>query len=150
MSGQEFIMHVKSSLDRFANDLVASSSADDGVNLDDVVNINELMESENNTILWQLVSVEEDPKDPLYVVQFSIGAKTSGDSANYDLIAFQTKVNDVFHKDAIFDLYDYSQGAQVNKKGSMTITRSAMTPQEYDNQSGIRMQTFTAKAFRMI
>ena len=148
--GLDFFMHVKSTLDRMGNDLVTASSADSGANLDDTVNVDEIFKSDDSTILWQLVSVEEAPSDPLYIVQFAIGAKTTEDAGNYDLIAFQNEVNNLFHKNAIVDLYDYSQGAQTTKKGSMTITEAMLTPQEFDNESGIRMQVFAAKAFRMI
>ena len=149
-SGLEFFMHVKSTLDRKGNDLVASTGADSGANLDDVVNTDEIFKSDDNTILWQLISVEEDPIDPLYMVEFAIGAKTTNDAGNYDLIAFQSQVNDLFHIGAIIDLYDYSTGTQTVKKGSLSITQGTLTPQEFDNESGIRMQVFSAKAFRMI
>lgn len=149
-SGLDFIMHVKSTLDRMGNDLVASTGADSGANLDDTVNVDDIFKSDDNTILWQLISVEEDPSDPLYIVQFAIGAKTTNDAGNYDLIAFQTQVNDLFHKNALVELYDYSQGDQSVKKGIMTITEAMLTPQEFDNEAGIRMQVFSAKAFRMI
>src|SRR5210317_2121192 len=141
----DFYMVIKSTIDKLGNDLVASSGADEGANLDDIQKVVEVFNATNNAILWQLVSAQELPRDPLYDVTFAIGGRTTNDSGNYDLIGLQNAINSVLHKGADIPLYDYSGAVKSVVKGSMFVTEAGLTPQEFDNESGLRMQIFKAR-----
>jgi hypothetical protein len=148
VSQNDFYMIMKSTLDKHCNELIASSGADAGANLDDIQEAVELFHTDQNAILWQLINADEQPRDPLYHVVFAIGGRTTNDSGNYNLISLQTAVNAVFHKGKEIELYDYSGPIQSVLKGCLTITQAGLTPQESDNESGLRMQIFTGRAFR--
>lgn len=150
MSAEGFYMALKSSLDRVGYDLVTDTGADGGASLDDTINVDEMLSSDDKLILWQLISVEEDPRDPLYRVTFGVGGKTAKDPANYALLDLQKAVATRLRVGKELLLYDYSGVSPSALKGSLTISQANLTPQEVDNDSGLRMFLLTGRAMRLV
>ena len=85
----DFASAIKSTIDKFGVDL-ASSYMGTGVpfvDLDDTVNAENVLQSDVSAILWRLLQMDESPADPLWSLAFSIGAKTTSDPGNYELMA---------------------------------------------------------------
>jgi hypothetical protein len=150
MTAADFQMAVKSTLDRIGHDLVTASGAVGGVDLDDTVNVDDILTNEDSLILWQLLSMDEYPRDPMYRVVFGFGGKTCKDPGNYSLVALQQAVSANLFKGAHIELRDYSGASPSEIKGSLTVTQASMTPQEVENDSGLRMFMFSAAGLRRV
>ena len=144
----QFYLHVKSSLDKIAND-VAGMLGIAAVEIDDVTNVEEALASPADLVMFQLVDMQPDPDDPLYNLQFEIGVKTTTDSANYDLATLLSSVQDVVALGETFYVRDYSGlVAPTTDTGYLYITGVQTDPQAFDGASGIRMQSVYAKVVR--
>jgi hypothetical protein len=143
----DFYLAVKSTIDRIAVDLATALSIG-FVELDDTVNVERLLSSPADLVVYQMVGMDEAPKAPLYMVTFSIGAKTTTDPANYDLAEIVSAVKAVVNKGASFQVKDYSSGTAPPTEvvGSLLITSTGVDPQMFDGASGIRMLSVRAAA----
>ena len=146
----DFILPVKSTVDKIAIDL-ATTMGVDHLDLDDMVNFAEKMEGPNDLLVWEMVNMREVPRDPLWELDFAIGAKTVHDSGNYDIADFINTISQTLFKEASFDVYDYSgTAAPTQKLGNIYITNVNLDPQEFDRQAGVRVITVRGKAMRFV
>ena len=140
----DFYLGVKSTLDKIAVDL-ATSLGIGFVELDDTVNVEQRLTSTDDLVVYQLIGMDEAPTDPLWVINFAIGAKTTTDSANYDLASVLSAIKLVVKKGQSFVVKDYSGAAEdmdsfpPEEQGYFYITNTAVDPQMFEGASGIRM-----------
>lgn len=149
MSGQpNFLVSLKSTIDKMGFDL-ATSLGQAFVDLDDPVNTAELLASDADAIVWEFLSLDQAPIDPLYSIVFAMGARTVNDAANYNILDFAGQVGDLFPEQEEITILDYT-GATVDTtdRGYMFITSVTVDPQQFDKMSGIRLVRIEGKAVR--
>lgn len=144
----DFYMSVKSTIDKLATDVAASLSIE-FVEIDDTVNIEEKLGSSDDLIVYQFVDMAEDPGDPLWVLSFEIGGKTTSDAANYDLAGIISKIRSFVSKGGYIDVMDYSGiNDPTVKEGYIYFSDVSVDPQAFDGASGIRMLSVQGRAVR--
>lgn len=144
----DFYMSVKSTIDRLAVDIATSLSIG-FVEIDDTVNIEEKLGSSDDLIVYQFVDMAEDPGDPLWMLSFEIGGKTTSDAANYDLAGIVSKIRSFVNKGDYIDVMDYSGVSEPTvKEGYLYFADVSVDPQAFDGASGIRMLSVQGKAVR--
>lgn len=148
----DFYQQIKSTIDKAGVDIANGFSPDTKfIDLDSASSNQELLTEGDDAIVWELATVEEGPRDPLYTVVFGIGARTMDDPGRYNMASLLGAVREVFAKDKIIDIFDFStDGDGVTKRGYMYITDVSIDPQLYDKQAGIRFVMVVAKAVRAI
>jgi hypothetical protein len=148
---EQFLLAIKSTLDKFGNDLALAQPAETKfVDLDDSTAVEAVMASTDDAVVWEMSGFDDHPRDPLYSVVFNIGARTSNDAANYGMLALVGKVKEIFPIGKKLEVRDYSDDTASDVKGFLFITSVAVNPQMYDRTSGIRMVTVTARAQRYV
>jgi hypothetical protein len=151
MTEAVFPLAVKSTIDKLLIDFATTlTPALDVVDLDDPVNMAELLASEKPAVVWEMLQLEPlDGSCALYVAVFNIGAKTTNDPSNYGILALVGKLGAVFRPGTSFQIRDYS-GALPGAEdlGYMYISGPRVVPQQFDQQSGVRMATVEAKIMR--
>lgn len=146
-----FLVAVKSTLDKLGNDLALSQvTPTKFVDLDDATAVEAVLTSTEDAILWELSSFDVAPVDPLYRVEFNIGARTTNDPANYNILKLAGKVREVFQIGSKIEIRDYSGDTASSPLGFLFVTFIAVNPQVYDRVSGIRMISVSAKAQRYV
>jgi len=149
MSREDFTLALKSTIDKMGVDLAGTLGVADFLDLDDVVNASTVLQGETDAIVWLFSTLDENPVDPLYTVIFSVGAKTTSDASNYDMMQFISKVQATFKKKSTFKIYDYSGAApDATLRGTMTVIQSGVEAQEYDKESGYRFVSIVAQVVR--
>ncbi len=147
-----FLLHVKSSIDKTMLDMVTTLQATyptlKGVEIDNLVQTDEMMKSEEPVLLWQFLALIPTPRDPLYRIEFMLGVKTVADSGNYLLAALMNEIGKVFEVGHTIPIGDYSGAVAVLDTGYMMVSRNTMTPQQYDHMSGMRFFTIIAHGVR--
>lgn len=140
----DFYLSVKSTVDKIAVD-IANGLGIEFVELDDTVNVEQMLSSPRDLVVYQLVGMDPNPQEPLWSVNFAIGAKTTTDAANYDLAAILAAIKSVVSKGKSFDVRDYS-GAQAPtiSDGYFYVVDARVDPQMFDGASGIRMLSVRA------
>ena len=150
----DYLLDVKSTLDKTMSDLVTSLSAKfpnlAGVDVDNLVETDEVMKSENPVVLWQLLTLTPTPRDPLYRLEFLVGAKTMSDQGNYTLTSLNNELRKSFEVDTRISVGDYSEAVAVLGKGYFVVTDNPMAPQQYDHMAGIRFFSVRAMGARTI
>ena len=142
-----FYLAVKSTVDRKAYELAQALGLSAFLDLDDVLNVEEVMASEQSVLLWQLLSLTEEPRDPLYSMTMGFGVKTALDPSNYKLSTFVSQIRAVLPIGATIPVKDYSvpEGQSPGPDvGMICVVNSSVRPQEMDFHSGIRMYTVEA------
>ena len=144
----EFYSQVKSTIDKAGVDIAnAFQGGVNFVDLDDTVAVAGLMEGPDTAVVWELLSLTEDPADPLYQVQFGIGAKTTQDGGNYSLSELLDAIRTTINVRGSLDIIDYSPGGDgTTRHGYLYITEVAVDPQLFDKASGIRLISVTGRA----
>lgn len=151
MQEDSFLLAFKSTIDKLGYELgQAQSPVLKFVDLDNTVKTKEMFDSNDDALVWEMLTLTDAPKDPLYMATFNIGARTVNDAANYDILALAGKVKAVLLIGGKVDIFDYS-GAVAGPKGGffMPIDVSVMS-QQYERVSGVRMLTVTARAQRLV
>ena len=144
----DFYVEVKSTIDKLAVD-IATALGIDFVELDDTVNVDEKLASPDDLIVYQMVGMDEAPRDPLWNLTFQIGGKTTSDSANYDLADIIGAVRGTVNKGESIDVYDYSGIATPTvKEGYIYFSEVSVDPQAFEGASGIRMLAVSASVVR--
>jgi hypothetical protein len=150
MSEETFLVALKSTLDKVGNDLaLAQTPPVTFVDLLNVVNTQALFESEDDALVWEFMTLQESPRDPLYQAHFDIGARTVNDPANYDILTLVGQVKTVLPYGQRIEIRDYSGLTQGPVVGIINVISVAVMEQTYDKVSGIRMITVIAKATRL-
>ena len=150
----DFPLILKSTIDKLVADCVTQLLPDfptlQWAEVDDMLQTDEVFKGEAPAILWQLSSVHEHPRAPLYGVEFTVGAKTVADPGNYLLIKLLGAIRDVFHPTVAFDLFDYArtvaEGVDTEPRGYLRVSSNEIVPQQFDRQSGIRYAIVRGKA----
>lgn len=154
-SGEEFYMAVKSTLDKvarnIADDLVLDGEATIGVaDLDDTDQTDSVLASPDPAVIYQLLDVGEDPRDPLWLVTFLVGTKTVSDAANFKLSKIQSKISRIFTVGDELDIYQYfSDEAPSDRLAVGTFIANEISPQQFDAQAGIRLAKVSMRVLRL-
>lgn len=150
MLEQDFLVALKSTIDKIGWDLGNQQTPQlKFVDLDNTVKAQEMFDSEDDALVWELQTLADTPVDPLYTATFNIGARTVNDPANYDILSLAGKVKKVFKIGQKIDIFDYT-GTPVSLKGGFIIPIDvSVMVQQYERVSGVRMITVTAKAQRL-
>lgn len=150
----DYLIHVKSTIDKTMNDLVASLSGSyaglKGVDVDNLVETDEIFKSEDPVLLWQFQTLTGQPRDPLYRVTFLVGAKTVSDAANYQLMSLSNELRKAFEVQERIEVGDYSGATAITNTGYFNIVDNSLAPQQYEHMSGVRFFTITAVGARTI
>lgn len=117
--------------------------------IDNTVDVDQLLADNKDVMLWQLLTSDPDPKDPMYTVQFAIGVSIRDDPSGYRMMEILGKVADAVKEGSTIDIYDYgTEVAPTVKDGFMFISEVATDPQLDGKVSGVRYVTIRAKAVR--
>jgi len=148
MSQDQFLLDIKSTLDKIAKDK-ADELGVRMIDLDNTVETQELFSSEDDAIVWEYGTLAPDPRDPLYVLTFNIGGRTVKDSANYTMLGINGTVQELFEPCKRLEIKNYSGVVESEIRGFLNITQVIVSPQQYDKVSGVRMMSVTARAMRL-
>ena len=144
-----FDLAFKSTVDKMAFD-VATSNSLKLIDMDDVTAIEDLLGSNKNAFVWEFLTFDDAPKDPLYAFAFRIGARTTNDAANYNILSLLGSIKAAFTIGTTYEVIDYSGVAAGPSEGYMIVTGVQVEPQEFDKQSGIRTATISGRAARRV
>lgn len=140
-------MSLKSTIDKIGSDIATAIDPDlDFVNIDDPVNTEQILASDEDALIWQILHMGEEPRDPMYSVEFGIGAKTSADAGNYDMMGILDAIGDHLYEGAEFPVKDYSGATASAQNGYLYISGVVVDPQQFDRVSGIRFMSVSARA----
>lgn len=151
MSQADFLLAVKSTIDKLGSDLASAQVPPVRfVDLDDSTAVEEVLTSTDPAIIWEFSGLEDSPSDPLYTAVFSIGARTTNDAANYSILSLVGKVRAIFPVNEVIEIKNYSDVVASAKQGNMRVTSVSVNPQAYDRTSGLRLITIAARVQRFI
>lgn len=151
MSHALFLVAVKSTIDKLCNDLaLAQDTPTRFVDLDDATAVEDVMTSSDPAVIWDMGSFEESPSDPLYYSTFSIGARTTEDPSNYNILRLTGDIGDVFKVGVSLDIKDYSGSLASESMGRLHILSVSVNPQGFDRISGVRLASVVARAQRWL
>jgi len=150
-----FLLHVKSSIDKIMTDTVEVLKDEDesyanlkGVEVGNLLQTDEVMKGLAPALLWQFVAMTPVPRDPLYRIEFTVGVKTVSDAGNYQMAGLMNALSKVFNVGATLEIGDYSGEDAEPGTGYMVIASSTLAPQQYDHMSGFRFFTILAHGAR--
>lgn len=143
----KFPLCVKSTLDYVAVQLANELNLP-VVDMDSAGLFAELLDSDQPAIVWAIGSLSEAPSDPLWYVDFDIGAKTSVDPAQYRSLDIVSEISDAFRVGTQFTVRDYSGDTAGNPVGQMFVTAVIASPSQPDRLSGVRLINVQARAMR--
>lgn len=143
----KFPLCVKSTLDYVAMQLANELNLP-VVDMDSAGLFAELLDSDQPAIVWAIGSLSEAPSDPLWYVDFDIGAKTSVDPAQYRSLDIVSEISDAFRVGTQFTVRDYSGDIAGNPVGQMFVTAVIASPSQPDRLSGVRLINVQARAMR--
>ena len=143
----DFISYVKSTIDQSGVDIAEAFGGNTKfVDLDDSMNTAELLAGTDSAIVWTMLTLDDAPVHPLYLLNFGIGAKTTLDPGNYALTKLLDAISGVMEKGKTIPIMDYSTGGDaVTQRGTMTFTDISVDQQLFDKESGIRLISVTAR-----
>lgn len=145
----DFTLSFKSTIDKMGYDLAQSLVPSlDFIDLDDTLVSAELFKSNKNALVWEFLTLDEFPTDPLYTFSFRIGARTVKDVANYGVLKMVDDVKTVFQARSNTDIKNYSGDVAGPVVGTMYISNIGVDPQQFDKESGMRMIIVSGRAIR--
>lgn len=152
MSQSTFYMEVKSTLDFLMYDLCEQMKTTfpllKAADLDDVTVVSDVLGGDSPALVWKFGELEASPSDPIYTINFYVGAKTTQDAGNYKLSDMLNHVSSLFAKDVSFKIRDYSQEPVSDVTGNTYIVSSGIAPQQFDHQSGMRLLQVVGRVWR--
>lgn len=143
----KFPLCVKSTIDYVTMQLANELSLH-VVDMDSAGLFAELLESDAPAIVWAIGSLSEAPIDPLWYVDFDIGAKTSLDPAQYKSLDIVSEISDAFKVGSQYTVKDYSGDTAGGEVGRLFITAVIASPSQPDRLSGVRLINVQARAMR--
>lgn len=144
-----FLLHVKSTIDYYGSSLATSLGVTKKVDLDDIVKTKELLSSDETAVVWEVSMMRDAPIDPLYDLVFSMGIKINNDPSNYNMMTLLSEVKALFPVGDTFVIRDYSTATPPTlQEGTFTVSNVKVDPQQFDRVSGIRLVSIMAKAVR--
>lgn len=152
----DFPLQLKSTIDKLMADKVASLLGTyptlQWAEVDDMAQTDSIFKSDEPALIWQFSTLEPEPKAPMFRLEFTVGAKTTLDPGNYQLIRLLGEIRSVFPAEETLIIRDYtalaSGPAATVDKGFFMVTRNEIEPQLFDRQSGIRYASVLARAVR--
>lgn len=144
----DFYTYVKTTIDTMGVQIALATDPQipenlQHVNLDATSGVEEVLKSKDPAIVWQLASLRENPRRPLWSLVFLMGAKTTEDMSNQLMSVLISEVQKVLPAgQRIPILYNHGSGAV--DEGTIIIQSSGVDEQEFDNQNGIRFMPITA------
>jgi hypothetical protein len=149
-----FPLDIKSTLDKVMHDiqgdLIGEFPSLKALDIDNLAEPDAVGDSVDPTLLWQFSVLDPSPRDPLYIGSFLVGAKTTDDNGNYLLTTLLSKLIDYFQIDTQLPISDYSGITSIDGRGVLNITSIILSPQQYDNLSGVRTYSVSFTAQRLI
>ena len=147
---KDFLLWVKTTIDRYGADFAAAKGIAKKVDLDDITNTKALLASDDTAVVWSIETLSESPVDPMYSLVFTMGIRIATDPANYTMMDLVGSIGDLFSVGDNIIVRDYlSADPLSDNKGDFTISSVRIDPQQFDNVSGIRVATIYAKAVRV-
>ncbi len=140
-----FLISVKSTID-FQSKQIADAKSWSFGDLDSTDSYEAVMSEEGNCVVWEIGSFTEAPIDPLYDLEFFIGAKTVVDAGGYNSTSLLQDVLNSMAVGSSITVKDYSGAIASAETGLLFITSVEMEPQMFDKHAGIRMVRIAAKA----
>ena len=148
---EPFELALKSTIDRACTGLAEDIELKQYVDMDDLVNTQAAYANEDSALLWQFMSLDESPIDPLYNLYFMVGVKTALDPANYEMMRFLSAVKRVFKKGESLEIREYSGELEPTEAlGSIYFTDTNLENQVVDKDRGVRMITVEARVQKFI
>jgi hypothetical protein len=150
MSYNTFSISLKSTIDYLAKQ-VADSKGLPFLDLAAAAFDPSVFESDQPAICWDLASIHEHPRDPMYTATFDIGAMTMLDPSQYISLDIVGDIANLFQVGVTLDIYDYSGAfTSVQKLGRMRVIQCGLSPSQQDAQTNVRFVTVTVMAVRFV
>lgn len=143
---------VKSTIDRQAYELsLVIPDIEEIVCLEGQMNLDEILYSDEDTLISSFMYLSEQPRDPLYSCTFGIGCKTGKDVGGYRLARNVSRILETLRKGTTIQIMDYTEEVEpVENLGSMFISEAEIEPQEDDKEHGVRFVIFQASVISAI
>jgi hypothetical protein len=149
----DFPLQLKSTIDKLVADTVAGLLTDfpslQWAEVDDMAQTDAVFKSSAPALIWQFGMLTPRPRAPMYDFEFLVGAKTTQDPGNYDLITLLSAIREVFKPGADFQVQDFSMDANAAADpasyGFLMVSSNEIEPQKFDRQSGIRYAMVSGK-----
>lgn len=151
----DLFLAVKSSLDRFMTDQVATLQDRfpdiQFVEVDDQVQVAEQLASEAPTLLYTVSNPSPSPRLPLFHLEFAVGVKTVQDKANYRMADLVTHLLEVIKPGYRMEIRDYS-GVSGTPPLVATILVTSVAPDypRFDRMAGVRLFGVSAKGCEVV
>lgn len=157
-----FELAVKSTIDRLCNDIVIAmlASGDPELStllagcLDNLVEADEVKKSSNPAVMWEISKFEADPRDPLYTLHFSVGAKTMGDKDNYLATKLSSALFGKFFAGENFPVFDYSGASAPDTSGvnagAIYVASASSSGMLLSDDAGLKLIDVEAKVIRSV
>lgn len=143
-----FPLHLKSTLDMLIFKL-ATDNGYDFFDLDGAYMDADKAESANAALVWSLLSLVENNRDPFWHIQFEVGARTSNDESQYLSLQLTSLVQELFSAGSSFFIQDFSTEVEPTEKvGEIIIISAGTAPPAFDRISGIRPIQISASVQR--
>lgn len=149
MSEETFLVATKSTIDKLCKTL-ANTLSIDYIDLDDTTETARLFGTDNNSLLFEFSTLQSDPKDPIYVGSFNVGARTVTDPANYEILKLVGHVKKLFPKGERILIADSYEAVETGTVGVMVPGDAEVITQTYDLLSGVRMVSVGFRAQRFV
>jgi len=147
----DFLVAIKSTLDKQGAEIASAIGVKKYVDLDDQVNTTKALTGPDDVVMWRLLTVDDDPVDPLYRATFVMGIKTSSDPSNYRLLKFSGEVGDRFPVGGSLFVRDWSNRvAPTQEAGRLFFVSSGVDTQSMEVDAGFRLLPVTAMAQRFV
>lgn len=148
-----FKLALKSTLDKHIMALVQELRTEypdlEYADLDGAETVADFFESPKPGLAWSLVTLAEDPCDPLYSLSFECGGRTSNDPAQYMSMALVERITDLFPVKSGLTIMDYSTAdVPTEQLGDIYITSAVVAPAQFDHVAGLRLVRVEAQVVR--
>jgi hypothetical protein len=144
-----FLLAVKSTLDRFLYDMAATIATPPPpvFDLDDPTQLEAIMATEEPAIAWEFLRLEsEDRFGSMNTVVFSVGAVGMSDPSSYNILALAGKLKTAIETSPRLDIRDYSGADPGPVCGYLLMQDARVDPQLMDRTSSFRMASVAGKA----
>lgn len=122
------------------------------VNLDDAAIAEKALRNRHNALVYESPSLRQDPRDPMWTIQFSVGAKTVDDSYGLELGRLVAELSDVFGENQTIELFNWDDetvdGRPSQKQGEMYVVDVEMDDGVVEPSATLRVLRVTARAIR--
>lgn len=155
VDADRLLLSIKSTIDKMmfdvTNDLLMDGVTDiRTADLDDVQQTSEVLGGDMPAVVYQFQDAAEEPRDPLWRVNFMVGAKTTADSGNYKLHRLHSRITSLFPVGSDFKIMNYAQDSSPSVVEAIaTVVDTEVLPQQFDQQAGIRISRIGIRVMRL-